>query len=393
MTSLEERLASGVKAGKIPHTVVAATNRDGSFTYNHAVGKHDYPNDQPMKEDAMFLLASMTKLLTSIAALQLVEAGLVKLDDDVSRILPEVGEQKILKGFDGDTPILEDRKNSLTLRHLLTHTSGFGYDLADPGLMKYQKSVGKMPGACTTVEETRSHPLLFEPGTAWMYGCSTDWAGKLVERVSGMTLEEFMRENMFNLVGVKEITFWPEQSPDLKGKVPQMTTRTSDGNLAPFKGPSINHRMTDCFGGHGAYGTIRDYLKIQHSILANDGKLLKPETLEAMFSPQLSQESAKSLNWFMKNHPMSKMMVGEYNPDVELDWGLAGILFLKDDIGKRKKGTLHWSGMANCFWVIDRDADLAYTFGTQVLPPGDEPTRQMISTFEFGIYEKAGVKV
>ncbi|KAI6856361.1 beta-lactamase family protein [Hortaea werneckii] len=391
MTSLEERLANGVKAGKIPHTVVAATNRDGSFTYNHAVGEHDYPNDQPMEEDAMFLLASMTKLLTSIAALQLVEAGLIKLDDDVSKILPEVGEQKILKGFDGDTPILEERKNPLT--HLLTHTSGFGYDAADPGLMKYQMSVGKTPGAGSTVEETRSHPLLFEPGTAWMYGCSTDWAGKLVERISGMTLEEFMQENMFRLVGVREITFWPEQNPVLKGKVPQMTTRTSDGNLAPYKEPSINAGKTDCFGGHGAYGTIRNYLKIQHSILANDGKLLKPQTVETMFSPQLSPESAKSLNWFMKDHPMSKFMVGEYNPDVELDWGLAGILFLKDDIGKRKKGTLHWSGMANCFWVIDRDADLAYAFGTQVLPPGDEPTRQMISTFELGIYEKAGVKV
>ncbi|RMZ25451.1 hypothetical protein D0859_10493 [Hortaea werneckii] len=393
MTSLEERLANGAKASKIPHTVVAATNRDGSFTYNHAVGKHDYPNDQPMEEDAMFLLASMTKLLTSIAALQLVEAGLIKLDDDVSKILPEVGEQKILKGFDGETPILEERKNPLTSRHLLTHTSGFGYDAADPGLIKYQKSVGKTPGVGFTVEETRSYPLLFEPGTAWMYGCSTDWAGKLVERISGMTLEEFMRENMFRLVGVKEITFWPEQNPKLKGKVPQMTTRTSDGNLAPSKEPSINAGKTDCFGGHGAYGTIRDYLKIQHSILRNDGQLLKPETVEAMFSPQLSPESAKSLNWFMKNHPLSKFMVGEYNPDVELDWGLAGILFLKDDIGKRKKGTLHWSGMANCFWVIDRDADLAYTFGTQVLPPGDEPTRQMISTFELGVYEKAGVKV
>ncbi|RMY26944.1 hypothetical protein D0866_10500 [Hortaea werneckii] len=391
MSTLEERLASGVKAGKVPHAVVAATNRDGSFTYNHAVGKHDYPNEKPMEEDAMFLLASMTKLLTSIAALQLVEAGLIKLDDDVSKILPEVGEQKILKGFDGDSPILEDRKNPLT--HLLSHTSGFGYDLADVGLAKYQKSIGKVPGDGSTVEETRSHPLLFEPGTAWMYGCSTDWAGKLVERISGMTLEEFMRENMFRLVGVKEITFWPEQNPDLKGKVPQMTTRTSDGNLAPSAEPSINAGKTDCFGGHGAYGTIRDYLKIQHSILANDGKLLKPETVEAMFSPQLSPESAKSLNWFMKNHPMSKFMVGEYNPDVELDWGLAGILFLKDDIGKRKKGTLHWSGMANCFWVIDRDADLAYTFGTQVLPPGDEPTRQVISTYELGIYEEAGVKV
>ncbi|KAI6838777.1 beta-lactamase family protein [Hortaea werneckii] len=375
MSTLEERLASGVKAGKVPHAVVAATNRDGSFTYKHAVGKHDHPKDQPVQEDAMFLLASMTKLLTSIAALQLVEAGLIKLDDDVSKILPEVGQQKILKG------------------HLLTHTSGFGYDAADPSLIKYQTSLGKTPGAGSTVEETRSHPLLFEPGTAWMYGCSTDWAGKLVERISGMTLEEFMRENMFRLVGVKGITFWPEQNPDLKGKVPQMTTRTSDGNLAPSTEPSINAGKTDCFGGHGAYGTIRDYLKIQHSILANDCKLLKPETVEAMFTPQLSSESAKSLNWFMKNHPMSKFMVGEYNPDVELDWGLAGILFLKDDIGKRKKGTLHWSGMANCFWVIDRDADLAYTFGTQVLPPGDEPTRQMISTFELGVYEKAGVKV
>ncbi|KAI7625797.1 beta-lactamase family protein, partial [Hortaea werneckii] len=294
---------------------------------------------------------------------------------------------------DGDTPILEERKNPLTLRHLLTHTSGFGYDMVDPGLMKYLKSVGKTPGAGTTVEETRSYPLLFEPGTAWMYGCSTDWAGKLVERISGMTLEEFMRENMFKLVGVKDITFWPEQNPVLKGKVPQMTMRTPDGNLAPFQAPSINAGMTDCFGGNGAYGTIRDYLKIQHSILANDGKLLKPETVEAMFTPQLSPEAAKSLNWFIVNHPMSKMMIGEYNPNVELDWGLAGVLFMSDDIGKKKKGALHWSGLPNCFWVIDRDADLAYTFGTQVMPPGDEPTRQMISTFELGIYERAGVKV
>lgn len=103
---------------RLSSNAVTLTCQVGSFRYRHAVGKHDHPNDQPVQEDAMFLLASMTKLLTSIAALQLVEAGLIKLDDDVSKILPEVGEQKILKGFDGDSPILEDRKNPLTLRHV-----------------------------------------------------------------------------------------------------------------------------------------------------------------------------------------------------------------------------------------------------------------------------------
>lgn len=226
-----------------------------------------------------------------------------------------------------------------------------------------------------------------------MYGSSIDWAGKLVERITGMTLEEYMRENIFVPLGVNTLTFWPYANPELAGRVPQLMTRNAEGKLVEMKGTFINTTSTDCFGGHGAYGVMRDYLEVQRSLLADDQRLLKKETVAMLFQPQLTAEAKASLNYYIKKHPLGEFMVGEYNPDVELDWGLGGIIFLQDDVGKRKRGTLNWGGMANCFWIIDREADLAYTFGTQVLPPGDVPAKQMISAFELGLYERAGVKV
>jgi CubicO group peptidase (beta-lactamase class C family) len=234
--------------------------------------------------------------------------------------------------------------------------------------------------------------LIFEPGTDWSYSSGIDWAGRLVERVTGMTLEEYERKNMWEPLRIESITFFPDQRPGGTSKVPQLTVRTPDGKLAPFTDPFITTGVKDCFGGHGNYATMQDYLKVQRSILANDGKLLKPETVELMFKPQLTPESAKALNTFVTTSPLAALFIGEYRKDIELNWGLGGILFMQDDNGRRKKGTLNWGGMANPFWLIDREADLALTFGTQVLPPGDKGVEEMISAVEYGVYEAAGVK-
>ena len=160
----------------------------GSFTYKHAVGNDGHGEGNPIAEDAVFQLASSTKLLTSIAALQIVEEGLVGLDDDVAGHLPELCEQPILKGFDDDDrPILEKRKNPITLRYrgegltfsmfagtdrfgriLLTHTSGCAYDAIDPNLAKYRQQNGDTVGTGATIEECYLYPLIFEPGTQFM---------------------------------------------------------------------------------------------------------------------------------------------------------------------------------------------------------------------------------
>jgi len=168
----------------------------GSFKYKHAVGKKDHLEEKPIEEDAMFLLASQTKLLTTIAALQIVERGLFRLDDDVTEKLPELGAHKILQGFDeDDKPILVERKKAITLksvryiwvpswrsvhadghcRHLLTHSAGCAYDGGAPTLIKYQKQRGRELGVGPTVPERYDYPLLFEPGTGWMYGANMDW--------------------------------------------------------------------------------------------------------------------------------------------------------------------------------------------------------------------------
>ena len=160
---------------------------------------------------------------------------------------------------------------------------------------------------------------------------------------------------MWKPLEIQNITFWPGEKPELNARVPGLTTRTPDGKLVPWTLPFLNTGSKDCFGGHGAYATLSEFLRVQRSILANDGKLLKPETVEMMFQPQLSAESKQGLNHFLRTNPMAAMMIGEFKPEIECDWGLGGILFLQDDVGKRRKGTLSWGGMANCFWTIDRE--------------------------------------
>ncbi|KAK3634606.1 hypothetical protein LTR56_015186 [Elasticomyces elasticus] len=400
MAKLEETLAKGVENGNIPHAITACSSIPnstaladddlGSFTYSHAVGKAHFPDDKPIDDDAMFALASQTKLLTTIAALHVVEKGLFALDEDVSAKLPELAKQPVLTGFDDDDkPILEDRKGPITLRQLLTHSSGATYGMMHPRIMKYAEQQGRPTMGGATVVERFNDPLTYQPGESWMYSAGIDWAGKLVERLTDTTLDEYFKQ-LFAPLGVKNITFWPEKHA-LKDKILGIAARGSDGKLTNNTAPTLNTGSTDCFGGHGAYSTMGDYLKVLHSILANDGKLLTPETVKTMFQPQLPSDGKRDLMGFMAS-PGGQFVIGEWKPNLDLDWGLGGILLMQDDEGRRKKGTLSWGGMTNPFWLIDPAADLALTFGTQVFPPGDPGTKEMISAAEYAVYEMAGVK-
>jgi CubicO group peptidase (beta-lactamase class C family) len=258
--------------------------------------------------------------------------------------------------------------------------------------MKYDLQRGrKHPDVALapTILERCDTTLIAQPGSSWMYSVGLDWAGLLIQRLTKLTLEEYMIQNLFEPLSITGITFWPSQRPDLKNKIPGLVVRGPDGKLVPNTTPTINTGAKDCFGGHGAYAQMSDYLKILRSLLANDGKLLKPESVDEMFKPQLGEGSRQALSGFVQ--AFNSMLIGEFNPDVPVDHGLGGVLFLKDDEGRRKKGTMSWGGMVNPFWMIDREAGLALTFGTQVLPPGDAGCKEMTGVFERAVYKMAGI--
>lgn len=358
------------------------------------------------------MLASATKLLTTIATLQVVERGLFALDDDVTGKLPELGRQKIMKGFDAeDKPILAERKNPITLRcvvhycpfvlreqvcvshgrrNLLTHSSGAVYPEMDSNLVKLRAQRGGPPTG-GLVSDHFDSPLLAEPGEGWMYGVGIDWAGLLVERLTNTSLEDWMQKHIRQPLGLSTITFWPDKHEGLKERIPQLTMRNPEGALEAYNGPTINDGLTGCFGGHGAYASMSDYSKVLQSLLANDGKLLQPSTRDQMFQPQLNAVERQGLMDFMAS-PYGASVIGEWKAGLDLSWGLGGVLLMQDDEGRRKKGTLSWGGMTNPFWMIDPQADLALAWGTQVLPPGDKGVKEMISAVEFDLYKRAGVK-
>ena len=259
----------------------------------------------------------------------------------------------------------------------------------------------------STVEEAFTHPLIYEPGTGWLYSTSLDWAGKFVERITGQTLEEYMKVNIWQPLGIKDITFWPGQHPNMKSRMASTTIRDKETGkvIHDPEGPKIPGGK-DCFGGHGAFASMPDYFKILQSLLIDDEKLLKRSTTAQMFQPQLTKESQEAQKWLMERPENLTLFVGDFPKHIPLDWGIGGILIREADEGWRGQNTLIWSGLPNLFWVgwasfrmandvlltcaqfIDRKTNLCGLYGGQVLPPGDKKVGKMITLFEKTMYER-----
>lgn len=246
-------------------------------------------------------------------------------------------------------------------------------------------------------------PLLFEPGTSWMYGVSTDWAGVLVARLNKMTLEEYMQKNIWDPLGIKNITFHNELKPDVKRNKVTLTYRGGIDNpqlgLAVDTGKPVVWTddliyddpipIGDEFGGQGSIGSAVEYSKILTSILLNDSKLLKPATVDLMFTPQLSGTPRAALQKFLFE-PFWKDTFASQPPGTKLDYSLAGCLTLNDKDTGRRSGTLTWSGMTNLLWTVDREAGLATFYASNVLPFGDQRSHKYQQMFEKEVYSRFG---
>ena len=204
-------------------------------------------------------------------------------------------------------------------------------------------------------------PLLFEPGEGWTYSCGIDWAGKMVERVNGgMRLQDFMKQTIWNPLGIQDMTFKLDENDSVKNHMVGLSLRRvqTDGKLTATP-PMRKPNPKDDLGGGGLYTSPKEYIKVLMAILRNDGTLLKPETVEKMFTPQLPEDKYLLKAFEVpENRPMFTSGVSGSNA---WNWGLGGLLNMDDVEGITSKGTMTWGGLPNLFWVRP-DARFEKTF-------------------------------
>ncbi|EQB48150.1 beta-lactamase [Colletotrichum gloeosporioides Cg-14] len=384
MSSFEDFIDSAMRNADIPGVMLYARDKSGDFSYSHIFGDN-LKTGKPLAADDVLTLASVTKLLTTIAALQLVERGILSLDDsDVAHHVPALAQKPILTGFSASgAPIEVPRQQPITLRHLLTHSAGNSYDFLDSATREWQSHHGIKPTRGATVEERFVYPLIYEPGASWAYSSSSDWLGKVIEAVTGQSLEDYMRAHIWDPLGAESFTFRVEKvRPRLWG----MNTRDREtGKVKLHRGRELNDGVTDCLGGQGVYGTAGDVMKVLESLLLDDGKLLRPGTTAEMFKPQLGEKAKRSLLEAMET---PEWAVGHFPVTGEYDWGLGGLLVDGEKHPNRRYGTLIWSGASNVFWWIDRTTGLCGFFATQMLPAAEENVRPFIKAFEDEMYAR-----
>lgn len=303
-------------------------------------------------------IASCTKVVTALAALQCCERGLLTLDGPIYDVLPEFRGLPIIKRFNDDgSPVLVPHRNVLTLRHMLNHSSGIAYDETHPKLMAWHKWHRTLPNRSNAVEGRYSYPLVFEPGDSWRYGAGLDWAGVAIERVNGgISLQRYFEENIFCKVGARDIVFSSHMytRPDLQARVVDMSKRDPDNPKKAIRSnarPQHNERG-GCFGGSGLFATPVDYLKIIRGILTDDEdhRLLSKMSLEEFFRPCLSEKAKAALNARLTVEE-ARVGMGNIPASVAKNWALGGIINEGDVPGGRKAGTMTWTGLPGLTWV------------------------------------------
>ncbi|GKZ93432.1 hypothetical protein AnigIFM59636_006504 [Aspergillus niger] len=384
MTSFEEKvnlLRQSSENGRkpLPRVTLGAINRDGSLHYAKAFGEESIESTDT---DAVHWVASCTKLVTTIAVMQCVERGLLDLDGDVANVLREWASPQILTGFDeNDNPIFRAATKPITLRRMLTHSSGMGYFFMDPLMTRYHELQGSPP-VVQTLHQYQF--LLFEPGERWMYSPGIDWAGVAVERVTSMKLGDYLQRHVFDVVSVKDATFHLEQRKDLRARKVKAWTRT-DQRLEEEKNPIFLDPIAEDVGGGGLYTTVSEMLKICQGILT--AQLLRPETLKEMFQPHL--ESVEGLEKPEDYSLPSRNAIWNAIPcDTPVDFGIGGLLNRSRLPQGREAYSLSWSGKPNCYWWIDIKKGVAGIYLSQLIPTGDQSAIELLTEFERWVYSR-----
>ncbi|KAI0417179.1 transesterase [Xylaria grammica] len=398
MQDIERAFEQAVESGQIPGVVLMAKDRTGAkINYTRCYGSRTARLDNApaetlsMEVDSPMRLASACKIITTVMAMQCVERKLLRLDEDVSGILPEVGNMMVLEGFDSDSrPRMRKPEVAVTLRSLLTHTSGISYIVEHPDLMRY-RDLGHIarPDAGKVVDRY-NYPLVSDPGRCWSYGPGLEWAGKLVERVAGLSLEEYLQQNICAPLGVADMTFKLQQRPDMRARRADMSRRDAEG--VPRNEDASYYRADpeDCFGGMGIFASPRAFMAVLHSLLAKDGKLLAAGTIETMFQPQLDAVCEQSLNDEIDARQQTNHGGLLPRTGIRRSHGLGGLMILEncDGMDWRRQGSMSWGGFPNLYWCIDPEAGICILIAFQLIPWADPQCVELGCAFERAIYQQ-----
>jgi len=381
--NLDTVLRDAVERGDVPGVIGAVTDRDATI-YRGAFGERRLGQGVPMTFDTVTYMASMTKPITATAAMQLVEQGELELDAPISRWVPDAAELQVLDGWeDNGEPRLRAPTREVTLRHLMTHTSGFAYSLWDADLARYME-LKEVPALDSGEEAAFYPPLMFDPGERWEYGISIDWIGKLVEVTSGQSLGTYMQENIFSPLGMSSTGY--RISPDMEARRASAHQRGQDGNLAATDWVAQQEPLRE-LGGGGLYSTAGDYLQFVRMILnggtANGSQVLKPETVELM-----SQNAMGDLRVTMlETQNPARSLDAEFFPGLPKSWGLSFMINEETAPTGRPAGSLAWAGIQNTFFWIDPSTGLGGVYLTQILPFVDERALAVFYDFETALYQ------
>ncbi len=381
-SAIDGLLEGAVADGALPGVVAVAGDRDG-VSYEGAFGGLSVEGEAPARVDTMLAIMSMTKAITSVAALQLIERGSLQLEQPVADVLPAFGKLQVLEGFDGDTPRLRPPARQATIRQLLTHTSGLGYRFNNADLLRYHELFG-LPDLISFKRAALDDvPLVADPGIRWGYGASADWLGQVVEAVSGQDLAAYCEQHIFAPLGMIDATFSP--SEEQRARMMALHARTPDGGLA-LSSIELPREPEFFSGGAGAYTTAGDYLRFMRALLRGgelDGeRILAPETVELAFRDHLDGAPLPAI---------MRSVIPELSNDIpslqlRQGFGLGFHLLLEDIPGMRRAGTGDWAGLFNCYYWIDRATGVAGALLTQVLPFFDLSVLQTTIGFEAAVY-------
>lgn len=381
-SQIDQLLRQMSDAKEIPGVVaIAATGKE--TIYQGAFGKRDLSKDVAMTPDSVFWIASMTKAITSAAGMQLVEQGKLSLDEPIGKVLPDLAAPQVLEGFDAKgEPKLRPAKRPITLRHLMTHTAGFAYDMWNSDTGKYLEKTGT-PGIISCLNAALKTPIMTDPGTRWEYGTNIDFVGKAVEAASGKRLDAYLREHMFAPLGMSDTGFKIGDSQ--RQRLVGMHARGEDGSLTaiPFE---LEQNPEFHMGGGGLYGTAADYLKFCQMILnkgkGNGNQVLKPETVALMGQNNIGDLTMGKMPTVA---PMYTNDVDLY-PDIVKKWGLSFLINTAKTPEGRSAGSLAWAGLANTYYWIDPARDVAGVILMQLLPFADKKCLEAFAGFERGVY-------
>jgi methyl acetate hydrolase len=385
LPQIDQVLNSAAERGDVPGVVAMARTRDEPI-YQGAFGRRAMPDGAPMTADTVFWIASMTKAITSTAAMQLVEQRKLSLEQPIADVLPELSAPQVLEGFDSaGEPRLRPALRPITLRHLLTHTAGFSYDIWNADIGRYMEKKD-IPGIISCQNVALTTPLTFDPGERWDYGINIDWVGKAVERVSGQSLGNYFTEHLFTPLGMKDTGF--HLSQDRRSRLAGMHARDADGTLAAIEF-ELPQEPEFQMGGGGLYGTAGDYLAFAKLFL-NEGRseghqVLRPETVRLMAQNAIGTLNVQPLKTAIPAYSAD----AEFFPGMIKKWGLGFMISTAAVPGGRSANSLAWAGLANTYFWIDPARGVAGVILMQLIPFADSKALALFDEFEKAVYAAA----